>query len=105
MNKASSRRQAFWAYAYVRDEGTAMWHRLTASGVAFCGAHVRDSFEDLPTAVNRCTPPDEELCPRCIQLFEEECRRRLGEAYRLLSDLARRRAAEKRAKDGGTTAG
>ncbi len=55
--------------------------------------------------VNRCTPPDEELCPRCAQLFEEESRRRLGAAYSLLIDLARRRAAEKRAEDGETTAG
>jgi hypothetical protein len=84
--------------------------RLRTDEFGQCRLHAishpaRDSFEDLPTAVNRCTPPDEELCQRCAQLFEEERRRRLGQVYSLLIDLARRRAAEKRAEDGETTAG
>ena len=38
------------------------------------------------------------------QLFEEERRRRLGEAYRLFVDLARRHDAEKRTKGETNTA-
>ena len=36
-------------------------------------------------------PPDDEICVRCGELYNEEVRRRLGQAYALLLELAARK--------------
>jgi len=80
-------RKVVWGQRLIRERSSGgIWHRPDPCDKPFCGTVIRD-WEDV-AAKDAEMMPDNEFCTRCSELYDEDKRRRLGQAYALLLELA-----------------
>ena len=74
---------------WVRERGSRIWHKPQSWKGSYCGVVIREREDILFEEAN--LPSDDELCGQCAELFGADARRRLGQVYALLLELAARR--------------
>ena len=78
-----------WVAHFARERGTTPWHRPGLNHKSVCGTKIVDQEEIMVEAGDLSAAS--ELCAQCEELFDQESRRRLAQAYGILLGLANSR--------------